>query len=358
MEYTGVGEVYQFNWAIGKELYYQDMFVSGTVYPDMTSEGQEYPETMGYNRDPWVGESHSYGTIKEIKEGYFGGVRPLKYVDLDGIRIIHGIGVTEWKEGECIFGPLKPYNTSYYFRGTPPERHYRSMLVHFERDGEVLYDVWPEKETATAVTYTKGQMATIILPTAPDAGKGKYYRLDKCEDGKIIFEQEKQPQDHIPYIIVPSEDFSIDTSTLDLAGLSPDTVSIAGISFIGSYKSEELKEKEGWYIDIIDTTPDCGFASSGETGKGAFIGALRAYLTVNWDDPINHDGSKGPGDKLEIVLKDNPNSLTPTLSKGEGDEIVNGKWSNGKWFDLQGRKLSGRPARGIYIEDGKKKVMK
>ena len=26
-----------------------------------------------------------------------------------------------------------------------PERHYRSMLVHFERDGEVLYDVWPEQ---------------------------------------------------------------------------------------------------------------------------------------------------------------------------------------------------------------------
>ena len=25
------------------------------------------------------------------------------------------------------------------------ERHYRSMLVHFERNGEVLYDVWPEK---------------------------------------------------------------------------------------------------------------------------------------------------------------------------------------------------------------------
>ena len=25
-------------------------------------------------------------------------------------------------------------------------------------------------------------------------------------------------------------------------------------------------------------------------------------------------------------------------------------------YDLQGRRLSGKPARGIYIEDGKKKV--
>ena len=47
---------------------------------------------------------------------------------------------------------------------------------------------------------------------------------------------------------------------------------------------------------------------------------------------------------------------TPDFSPGK--EIVNGKLSNGKWFDLQGRKLPGKPARGIYIEDEKKKVMK
>ena len=29
------------------------------------------------------------------------------------------------------------------------ESHHRSMLVHFERDGEVLYDVWPSPEGMT-----------------------------------------------------------------------------------------------------------------------------------------------------------------------------------------------------------------
>ena len=48
--------------------------------------------------------------------------------------------------------------------------------------------------------------------------------------------------------------------------------------------------------------------------------------------------------------------ISPLIPSDE--EIVNGKSSNGKWFDLQGRRLSGKPARGIYIEDGKKKVMK
>ena len=40
------------------------------------------------------------------------------------------------------------------------------------------------------VTFTAGQMATIVLPTEPDAGKGKYYRLAGCKDGEIVFEQE------------------------------------------------------------------------------------------------------------------------------------------------------------------------
>ena len=212
---------------------------------------------------------------------------------------------------------------------------------------EKVFSFIRQLQMATKVTFTKDQMATIILPTAPDAGKGKYYRLDKCEDGKIIFEQEKQPQARTPYIIVPNEDFSIDPSTLDLAGLSPDTVSIAGISFIGTYTSKVLPslggDGGGSYYDIIDTTPDC----QAEEGKAYTIGALHAYLTVNWDDPINHSGSKGPDDKMGIVLKDYGTSisLTPTLSKGEG--VI---------YDLQGRRLSGKPERGIYIEDGKKKV--
>ena len=62
------------------------------------------------------------------------------------------------------------------------------------------------------------------------------------------------------------------------------------------------------------------------------------------------------GQYLGQGLASSIDSFTPNFSPGI--EIVNGKLSNGKWFDLQGRQLSGKPARGIYIEDGKKKVMK
>ena len=40
--------------------------------------------------------------------------------------------------------------------------------------------------------------------------------------------------------------------------------------------------------------------------------------------------------------------------------IENGQWSmvNGQWYDLQGRQLSGKPNKGIYIQNGKKIIIK
>ena len=159
----GWAETYQFDWDKGKGIFYKDLFMSTTTYA--------------------VQYQHYYGIIDEIKEGYFGGVRPLKYVDLDGRapecgkydnpqkintqggRIIQGIGITEWNDGECLFGPPDPYNA---LDEEYPVRHYRSMLVHFERNGEVLYNVWPEKETTDDSDYLPfvemGKLWNVVIP--------------------------------------------------------------------------------------------------------------------------------------------------------------------------------------------------
>ena len=327
------GEAYYFDWRLGMTVRFKDITRSNTtaIYPPGTFD---------------------FGKIEEIKEGDFGGVRPLKYTDINGVRIIQGIGVTTWNDGECLFGPVEPYKMAY----TIPyeERNYRSMLVHFERNGEVLYDAWPTKET---VSYTKGQMATIILPIMPDASKGKYYRLDRCEKGKIIFEEELSPKARTPYIIMPKEDFCIDLNTLDLDGLLRDTISVKGASFIGSYCHEELSCQDGFYIDIIDATPDCQADDSNQ--RKAAVGALRAYLVAPWDDPYAQGGSRGVTVKREIVLKDNPNgieSLIPNPSPSEKGTI----------YDLSGRKVNSQfsilnpqlKQKGLYIKDGKKIIVK
>ena len=213
----------------------------------------------------------------------------------------------------------------------------------FEVSKADLLAAYPFEEEPVA--FTAGQMATIVLPTAPEASKGKYYRLDRVEGNEIVFEEEMQPKAHIPYIIVPSEDFCIELGSLDLKGLSRDTVSIDGVSFIGTFQKEEIKSKKGFYLDIIDATPDC--ILSDNTLK---VGALRAFLQVHWDDPYSHGGTKAPAEKLQIVLHDHGTGLK-TLSnsplKGENIYDLNGRIVNGK---LSNSKLP----RGIYIKDGRK----
>ena len=137
------------DWKVGNTLSYQ------------TIDGANIPNI------PPVGIKE-YGTITEIKEAYFGGVHPLKYVDLNETRLIHGIGVTTWNDGECIFGPIKPYQAlASYKEGFPQsERNYRSMLVHFERNGEVLYDMWPKDVPSDIVTPSKSKYIYNTLPNA------------------------------------------------------------------------------------------------------------------------------------------------------------------------------------------------
>ena len=210
------------------------------------------------------------------------------------------------------------------------------------------------------IAFTAGQMATIVLPTEPDAGKGKYYRLAGCKEGEIVFEQELQPRAHVPYIIVPHEDFSIDPAELELAGLTGDTVSVDGVRFIGTYMREVLPSLGGdggssFYYDIIDQTPDCSPLPGEGQGVRLLVGALRAYLlvdwkTTGWNDPYTQGGTKDPWQKMPIVLRDD---ATPIAGC---PQMVNGKSSNGKCYDLQGRRISEKPSHGIYIEGGKVKA--
>ncbi|MBP5777606.1 MAG: hypothetical protein J6W56_08670 [Prevotella sp.] len=127
------GNAYQFGWSIGTIVEFEDITSSNAtaIFPPGTFD---------------------FGTIDEIKEGDFGGASSLSYADVNGVRIIQGIGVTTWNDGECLFGPVEPYQARTFFQEESEEdRHYRSMLVHFERNGEVLYDVWPEKGTISGM---------------------------------------------------------------------------------------------------------------------------------------------------------------------------------------------------------------
>ena len=124
---------------------------------------------------------------------------------------------------------------------------------------------------------------------------------------------------------------------------SRDTVSVDGISFIGSYVSETFDYPDGFYIDFIDITHDCRF------DEYCVIGALRAYLLVRWDDPYNQGGTRVPPlNKRGIVLRDYETGITSPL--GETGEAT--------LYDLQGRMLPSKPAQGIYIKNRQKVMVK
>ena len=259
----------------------------------------------------------------------------------------------------CFNGEMDCYN-NYEIDARIPGFEKGTYKVNLYEKNIELECAGAKVRSEAPVSFYKNQMATIILPSEPDAGKGKYYRLAGCGEGEIVFEQELQPRARVPYIIVPSEDFSIDPAELELAGLTGDTVSVDGVCFIGTYVSEVLPSLGGdgggsFYYDIIDQTSDCSLSLSGETGMRAVVGALRAYLlvdwkTTGWNDPYTQGGTKSPWEKMPIVLRDNATSI------GGCPQTVHGESSNGKCYDLQGRRTYKKPARGIYIEGGRVKA--
>ena len=225
---------------------------------------------------------------------------------------------------------------------------YRCKLLSCEVNGKEIFSFKTFPLVNEPVTFTKDQMATIILPTAPDASKGKYYRLDRVEDDQIIFEQELQPQARTPYIIVPNEDFSIDPNTLDLEELRFDTVKIEAVSpldpslmrevrFVGTYKKQYIGMKDnGLRFYILDTTSDCIYKPEGKAS--IIMGALRAHFEVSLELCYDRD-TRRYWEELEYVLHDTSTSIMkPSVL-----------FSDKNFFDLQGRRLSGKPACGINI---------
>ncbi len=115
------------------------------------------------------GSTALVGTIKEIRQGTFGTDVPLTYMELgkgwEGREhvLIYGIGVTSWENRDCILGPCMGWYAEYSENEMHPENparnlDCRSILVHFERGGETIYDLWPTPEGGLA-SHVQGVMA-------------------------------------------------------------------------------------------------------------------------------------------------------------------------------------------------------
>lgn len=208
--------------------------------------------------------------------------------------------------------------------------------------------------------FQANRQATIILPVAPDASWGRYYRLDRHEGSTIIFEREQEPKSNVPYVIFPDKDFSVSLSEYDLTQLPapervrfPDTEESSHTGFYGLYESRFIGANlyDGEHAFIIDSTADC-------TEINFFryqVGAFRGYLVLNTISPD--------------MLYDGPKYVFTGEQTGITEAMADCSHASSSVFDLQGRRVGNdyrspstvhrSPLRkGVYIQDGRKRVVK
>ena len=97
------------------------------------------------------------------------------------------------------------------------------------------------------------------------------------------------------------------------------------------------------YLEFTEAQPSILFLSNNNlysVGAGAKIKPQRGYFQTSNGSPVR-------GMVFELV--DEETAI----------ESVNGAFNNNPWYDLNGRKLTGKPAqKGIYINNGKKTIIK
>ena len=314
------GEAYQFDWSVGKGLYFRDISSA-----NLTSIVQFY---------------QYYGIINEIKEGYFGGVRPLKYVDLDGKapddqgvrknfdtnggRIIHGIGITEWNDDKCLFGPTIPYSEVQY--NYDYDSHYRSTLVHFERNGEVLYDVWPKKEVTYRPFVEDDKVWKVgTIPSNPVQIVDYYYfDGDTIIDGKTCKQMWCQRYVSPDY---PKEWWSPKTSLSKVGAWYEEDKKV----YCYDERKQEMLIKYDFSLDANDTLTiyDYNFVV-GPKQTGGLKGFKGVYRDVKWcfagssiDCTTWLEGVGGiDGPTINTIHESVDRSLEFLMSCTVGDEVI------------------------------------
>ena len=247
--------------------------------------------------------AHSVPDLQSCTEvGYFEGT----VTNQDG-QPIQGANVCIRRNTEAGFNNFEYYATTdangHYKVTVESDNNFSQSVIYFmtvKAEGYPVYDYhksfnldgslsnyFPKEITLwNRINFIKDQMATIILPEAPDPTLGRYYRYDHLEGPgghAAVFALEEEPKANVPYVIFPNSDFSIDLTQYDLdnlpeptfAPLVPDdTYSLYGFYGVYThYASLDCKY-------ILDDTPDCC--------KGDFsryivprIGPFRAYLYAN-----------------------------------------------------------------------------
>ncbi len=198
-------------------------------------------------------------------------------------------------------------------------------------------------------TLGKGKYGTICLPFAPDAATLQhyaFYALSGAEDDVLRFEEVAAPEAGVPYLYglrdEGTEGTPLTASDVTIVTAPAAVEHESGFTMHGSLSSSVIDCAALWEV-TYHYAYSADRQELNRITKTLNVTPFRAYLTL----PATADVSKV---RVRIV------------TRGESTSIDNGQLTmdneaSGAVYDLQGRRVE-NPAKGVYIVNGRKVVIK
>ena len=218
--------------------------------------------------------------------------------------------------------------------------------------------LWPKFifRLFNAINYKAGKRSTIYLPVAPNSSWGRFYRLDREEENKVIFERELAPKAYVPYVFFPYQDLHIDISGMDLSD-HWNRVNLQHISLSSQINFMASEAEPGslitWSLD--ESLSYAEYSEEGANEDSGFLPPMHAILSWMY---YTLNGYTWNGAKPELVFHD-PEEIIVTGTITDQDDnpvqnavvtVYNNSASYQAKTDADGRYQIGLEDKdGIYI---------
>ena len=228
--------------------------------------------------------------------------------------------------------------------------------------------------------FNSGKMSTVMFPFTIDTSEvhgGKFYEFALLERNGNKWTATVNPPEagtivaNRPYLVMPSETAPL---TFELNGPVTFNTSEMHPSTSGDWTFK------GTYVYKKFTAGDSelgrayGFAASRgngvevgqfvKAGTGAWLRPMRAYLVYN--DAGGLTRSINASARRPVNVAELPELIDVKVQDGKGKVVGwgtldtrTGEFKVDRWYDLQGRRLNGKPTtKGTYYNNGKKVIVK
>lgn len=210
------------------------------------------------------------------------------------------------------------------------------------------YDADADYSTIALNYNPKNGWNTIALPFGATNdqmtqifGEGwKAYYYDNYENGELKFKKATFFRKNVPFVVyvenARDDEIPVVFSGLDISSDGASSEDWGGASFVATYAPIAAPGMQGKY----GVVPSTGKIQKG--GANASLKGFRGYFEL----PAGASGAK-------INFYDENDNLVNAIDAVELQNAL-----NGDLYDLSGRKVAGKAKAGVYIQNGKKVVVK